>query len=160
VAGAAGGGRGEVGDSAGMPGEVRRLQVDEVRDRFQGGVQLVTVEVPRARVGRDQRVPPGLGRQIVEQLGGVGEEHLDHLRVELGAAASAGHVDCRGDAPAAVVDLDQIGQVDHPDRRVHGLSAVEEGGLSLEVSQRAKVWRRHRCTRSPRPSRSASWPVT
>ena len=49
---------GELGDAAGMPEEVRRLQVDEVRDRDQRVVEALAVEQDRKRwLGGDRRRP-------------------------------------------------------------------------------------------------------
>ena len=76
---------GEVGDRAGVPEHVRRLEVDEVRDREQRGVEPLPREHDgERRLGVDHRVP---GADRVE----AGE---DHLAVGARAASASAGSNC------------------------------------------------------------------
>ena len=77
----AGRGGGEIGDAARVPGEVRRPQVGEVGDGFEGVVDLRLGEPrPQAGFGVDERDPVGLVVGCRQQVVRVAAELVDDVR--------------------------------------------------------------------------------
>jgi hypothetical protein len=99
----------ELGDGHGVAEEVRRLQVDEVRDRGERRVEALAGEDDRQRgLGGDDRLPGVDLLEAVEQHGAVGDDHVGQRRVELLAGPLAGERLRRTDAAHAVGDLDEL----------------------------------------------------
>ena len=116
---------GEVGDAARVAEGVGRLDVDEVGEGRQRQVELTVGE--RALAGR---APPAITASHVvassrsrEQVVRVARDEVDELRVELGARALSGHLDGALCALAAVVHLEDVGQVDDPGRQADLVAA-------------------------------------
>ena len=109
-------------DTAGVPGELRhragvsqcvgRLEVDEVRDGTQGGVDVVPVESPeQRRFPGDDRVPGRDRVDLAEQPIGVVHQGAHQCRIELAAGALAGQGNGRIDAADAMRHLDVLGEL-------------------------------------------------
>ena len=119
-----GGGRHELGDGLRVAERVRGLEVDEVRDRAQRGVEAITGQHDRERrLGADHRVPGRDRIQPGQDLVGVAIHDLGERGVELLAGALAGELPRRVHAADAMCDLDVLGQHRHPRCQRHLLSA-------------------------------------
>ena len=107
--------RGELGDRVRVAEHVRRLQVDEVRDREQRGVELLAAQRDRERgLGVDHRVPRHDRVEAGEKLGRLGVDEVAERGVEL-AAAPLPHERPHGlDAADAVRDLDELAELREP----------------------------------------------
>ena len=93
----------------------RRLQVGEVGDRLQRGLELLVGEHdPERRLRFDHRRPGRHRVDVAEQRRRLGAEDVHQRRVELGAAALPSDRDRRVHASAAVVDLDDVCEVHQP----------------------------------------------
>ena len=102
---------------------VRRLEVDERRDREQRGVEALPGEHHRqGRLGLDDRVPGDDRVEPSEDLVGLRAEQVRQPGIELAPAALAGQGCGRGDAADAVGDLDELGQLRDPRRDRHLLA--------------------------------------
>ena len=110
--------RRQLGDAARVAEEERRLQVGEVTERVEGGVELrVGQALAESRVEVDHLIPRLERAEPVEEELGSRAEPIDELRIELGAAPAGGDLDGGLDAAAVVERLDVVGEVDEPDRR-------------------------------------------
>ena len=79
---------GELGDGARVAERVRRLQVDEVRDRQQRRVELLVGERDRERrLGVDHGVPGADRVEVGEQLGRLGVDEVAERRDRTGRRA-------------------------------------------------------------------------
>jgi hypothetical protein len=82
--------RGELGDRLRVAEQVRRLQVDEVRDGEQRSVQPVAVQREgESRLGLDDRVPGDDRVEVREELLRLGVDEVAQRRIELPAAPLA-----------------------------------------------------------------------
>ncbi len=127
------GGGGEIGNAAGVPGEVRRPQVGEVGDGFERVVDLGLGEPrPQAGFGVDERDPVGLFVGCGQQVVRVAAELVDDVGIELCAASFASDLEGGVDAVLVVVDLDDVGDVEQPDRQ-RDLVAADLGRDTLAV---------------------------
>ena len=81
--------RRQVRDGARMPDRVRRLEIDEVRDREQRGIEALAGQHDRERgLGGDHRVPGPDGVEPAEDRLGSRQSTAATRRVELRAASS------------------------------------------------------------------------
>src|SRR5581483_12087971 len=77
-------GCGEVGDTDGVPEEVRRLEIDEVPDRAEGSIEALVGQRDRERgLGVDDRAPRIDGVEISQEHVGLLADDVGELRVEL-----------------------------------------------------------------------------
>ena len=125
--------RRELGDGVRVTEHVRRLQVDEVRDREQRGVEAPALERDgEYRLGLDHGVPRHDRVEPVEQRGRLGVDEVAEGRVEL-AAAPFPHERPRAlDAADAVRDLDELAELREP-RCERDRLAAELPGPALPV---------------------------
>ena len=123
----------ELGDGAGVAERVRRLEVDEVGDRQQRGVELLVGQHDRERrLGVDDRGP---GADRVETAEDRPQRASQSAAASVGsncvprvAAASA----TRGvDTADAVRDLDVLGELRDPRRRAGSSLAARSPGQPL-----------------------------
>jgi hypothetical protein len=99
--------RDQVGDGPRMTEGVRRLEVDEVRDRQQRLVVLVLAQQHRqGRLGADHDVPGGHLVQVGQEHAGLGVEHISQVRVELLAPLVA------DERPGGLHPADAVGHLD------------------------------------------------
>jgi len=133
----------EVRDGTGVAERVRRLQVDEVRDRLQRGRRLLAGQRRVERGLCREDVPAGRRVERREHLGRVRAEQIDDLGIEMRAAARLGHLDRRVDAALAVVDLGGVGQVHDPNRK-HDLVARRRAGVAVAVPALEHLQQRRR----------------
>ena len=119
------GGRRQVSDRSGMPKRVRRLEVDEVRDRRERVVKTITGQHHRqSGLGVDHRVP---GRDRVEARQDrlrLARHQLGERRVELLAATPLRELPCRLHAADPERDLRELGQLGDT-RRQRDLLALQ-----------------------------------
>ena len=115
----------EVRHAARMADRPGRLQVGEVGDRLESGVELRVGEHDLERRLRiDHRRPAGQLVEAAEQLRRAGTERLHQARVELGAAALPGDRHRRVHSVCAVEGHHHVGEVHHA-RRQHDLLALQ-----------------------------------
>ena len=101
--------RAELRDRARVAERVRRLQIDEVRDREQRRVELLVGEHDgERRLGRDHRIPRPHRVEAREDLLRAIAEQRGERGIELLAAALARQRGRRRDAADAVRDLDEL----------------------------------------------------
>ena len=107
----------EIGDRAGMAEGVRRLQVDEVRDREQRRVEPLRGEHDRERrLGLDHRIPRRDRVKAREDHVRLRAHELRQLGVKLLAGALSGEFLRRVNSPDPVRDLDELRQLREPRR--------------------------------------------
>ena len=98
-----------------MAGPARRLEVGVVADGFKGLVEPVVAELKsETRVESDDFVPC---RQLVypgQHFPAVPAEDVDELRIEMGPALSASHVEGSFGATGKVKGLDVVSQLHDP----------------------------------------------
>src|SRR5947209_20498096 len=98
-----------------MPERERRLQVDEVRDREQRGVEPVVGEGARERgLGGDDRVPRAGGVQPSEDRLGVAVHERSERGVELRPCTTRRKRSRGVDAADPVCNLDEFRQLRQP----------------------------------------------
>jgi hypothetical protein len=108
---------GELGDRVRVAEHVRRLQVDEVRDREQGGVEAPALERDGERgLGVDHGVPRDDRVEPVEQGGRLRVDEVADGRIELAAAPFPKERPRALDAADAVRDLDELAELREPRR--------------------------------------------
>ncbi len=108
----------ELGNAARMADAELRLEVGEVAERRERGVELRGRQLlTQPRIEVDHLVPRLERIQPREDRVAVRAEAVDELRIELCRASCRRHVDSRV-CPARVVEgLDAVGEVDETDRR-------------------------------------------
>jgi hypothetical protein len=113
-----------------MAEEVRRLEVDEVRDRQERGVEAFAPEHDgERRLGLDHRVPRRDRVEVGEDHVGFGVDQVGERWIELLAAALTGEPLRRLDSAHAVCDLDVLRHLREPGR--------ERNSLALELARPA-----------------------
>ena len=110
-----------------MPEEVRRLEVDEVRDRKQRVVDVLPYEHDRERrLGIDHRAPDADGVEPRQDHVAFGLDQAGEHRVEVPTAPLPGELPRGVHASESVRDLDVLGHLRHPGR--------ERDVVSLELA--------------------------
>ena len=112
---------------------VRRLQVHEVRDGRQHPVEFVVAQLSAGGRGlAHHRVPGRRLIQLPENRLGFGREQLHESRIELAAAAGAGHSDGSLYTTGVMENLNDIGEMHQACRRRH-LFTRNAVGFTLAV---------------------------
>ena len=124
---------GQVRDAPRMTGQIRGLQVRQVRHRLQDDIQLGPAD-PAAglRFDVEHRVPVRGLVHPVEHLGGRRAEQVRQRRVELGARVPADHRHRRLRAVAPAEHLHRTGQLHQPRRQPDPFPG-QLGGNALAV---------------------------
>ena len=103
---------GEIGHRARVAQAIGRLEIDEVRDREQRGVEPIPRKHDRKlRLGANHRLPRVDVVEAVENRLPVRADQLRELGVELLAGALTGDALNRLDAAGAIGDLDELGEL-------------------------------------------------
>ncbi len=138
-----GGCRREVRQSTSMAEEVGRLQVDEVRDGFEGRVEPFVGQNDGERwLDVDHCVPCPDLVQVGEDQIRVGDEQVDEVRIELRSALFDGDGPRLRDASDAVSDLDELRELREPRGDRHGVTpevAMPPFAVPLLVRGRERV---------------------
>ena len=114
---------GEVGDRTSVPEGVRRLEVDEVRDREECLVELVVGQHHgQRRLGADHGIPRVDHVELGQEQVGVGGENVREVRVELLAPLGADELPRGRDAAHPVRDLDELADDGQASRDRHAVT--------------------------------------
>ena len=105
----------ELCDRAGVAERVRRLEIDEVRDREQRLVESSVGERDaQGGLGVDHRVPRLAGIEVAEDPFRIGAQDRRQLRIELQTGAPLGQLDRCTDAAQPVRHLDELRELRQP----------------------------------------------